>query len=307
MKSNFYLKVKKEHSFEDFDLGQVKDQGFADVFSAYISNMEEVLSVVRSSFKLTLHGQILESANRLHDRNLMLAYADGLEHGYSDDKVRINKEASSKTKSAIKNEELGDDLVEKTISILEQFANDPVISGSNLATLRQSIVIVWSATESLIRDIINISLNSDVEKAILFFESSDTSPYWNKKQISFEHLKKYRFDLSKKLGDIALEINPCSNLNAMVIAYSNVFGRDQKSTQTLRNSGMYRLYKLRNVIAHRNGIVDEKYKSETSCSEEIGDRVHILPDDFSGHFLQSKAFAEDLLQEVSNKHRHSDS
>jgi hypothetical protein len=304
MKSNFYLKVKKEHSFENFDLGQVKDLDIADVFTAYISNMKEVLSVVRSSFKLTLHGQILESANRLHDRNLMLAYADGLEYGYSDDKDRINKEASTKTKSAIKNEELGDDLVEKTISILEQFANDPVISGSNLATLRQSVVIVWSATESLIRDIIKISLNSDLEKAISFFESADTSPYWNKKQISYEHIKKYRFDLSKNLGDIALEINSCSNLNSMVIAYSNVFGRDEKSTQALKSSGMYRLYKLRNVIAHRNGLVDEKYKSETSCEEEVGDRVHILPDDFSAHFLQSKIFAEDLLQELSHKHSH---
>ncbi|SBT17934.1 hypothetical protein MGA5115_02051 [Marinomonas gallaica] len=307
MKSNFYLKVKKEHSFANFDLGQMTDQDIADVFSAYISNMEEVLSVVRSSFKLTLHGQILESANRLHDRNLMLAYADGLEHGYSDDKDRINEEASSKTKSAIENEELGDDLIEKTISILEQFANDPVISGSNFATLRQSIVIVWSATESLIRDIIRFTLNSDIEKAISFFECSETSPYWNKKQISFEHMKKHRFDMSNKLGDVALDINPCSNLNAMKVAYSSIFGRNEKSTQALSSAGMYQLYKLRNVIAHRNGIVDEKFKSETSCNEEIGDRVHVFPNDFSECFLQSKTFAEILLQEISNKCRHSDS
>lgn len=299
--SNFYLKVKKEHSFEDFDLDQLKNHEIADVFSAYISNMEEVISVVRSSFKLTLHGQILESANRLHDRNLMLAYADGLEHGYSEDKHRINNEASLKTKSAIENEELGDDLIEKTISILEQFANDPVISGSNLATLRQSVVIVWSATESLIRDAIKVTLNSDLEKAISFFESPDTSPYWNKKQISFEHLKSHDFHLYDKLGDIALDINPCSNLSAMLVAYSNIFGRDVNSTQKLRSSGFYQLYKLRNVIAHRNGIVDEKYKSETSCKEDIGERVRVLPDDFSECFLQSKSFAESLLLELSNK------
>jgi hypothetical protein len=301
MKSNFYLKVEKKHSFKDFDLSHIKDQRFTDIFDAYISNMEEVLSVVRSSFKLTLHGQILERANRLHDRNLMLAYADGLEHGYSEDKERINKEASLKTKSAIENEELGDDLIEKTISILEQFANDPVISGSNLSTLRQSIVIVWSATESLIRDIIKITLNSDLNKAISFFEDQSTSSYWNKKQLSFEHLKSFMFDVSEKMGDIALEINPCSNLNAMIIAYSNIFGSNTKSSQTLRSSGMYRLYKLRNLIAHRNGIVDKKYKKETSCGEDIGDRIQVLPDDFSEYFLQSRAFSEDLLREVSNK------
>lgn len=302
MKSNFYLKVEKKHSFKDFDLSHIKDQRITDIFDAYISNMEEVLSVVRSSFKLTLHGQILERANRLHDRNLMLAYADGLEHGYSEDKERINKEASLKTKSAIENEELGDDLIEKTISILEQFANDPVISGSNLSTLRQSVVIVWSATESLIRDIIKITLNSDLNKAISFFEDQSTSSYWNKKQLSFEHLKSFMFDVSEKMGDIALEINPCSNLNAMIIAYSNIFGSNTKSSQTLRSSGMYRLYKLRNLIAHRNGIVDKKYKKETSCGEDIGDRIQVLPDDFSEYFLQSKAFSEDLLREVSNKY-----
>ncbi|WP_369920571.1 hypothetical protein AB8E32_21105 [Marinomonas polaris] len=102
MKSNFYLKVEKKHSFKDFDLSHIKDQRITDIFDAYISNMEEVLSVVRSSFKLTLHGQILERANRLHDRNLMLAYADGLEHGYSEDKERINKEASIKKKALLK-------------------------------------------------------------------------------------------------------------------------------------------------------------------------------------------------------------
>ncbi|MEG3128456.1 hypothetical protein SC171_08610 [Pantoea cypripedii] len=306
IKSNFFLQTNKSHNLDEINTNDFHDPEQKRLFDAFKNNMNEVVYVVQSYFNLMVHAKIQEASGKIFDRNRMLAYADSLRGFYSDDRERINKDASERTRVEIENGELEKySILELVINTLNALEKDLVIETSNKSTLRQSIVIVWSAIESLIRDIIRIILNSDTELASHFFESSEKNTYWQKKQISFEHLKKYNFDLTNRLGDIALDMNSCSNLSAMRTAISNIFGNNSLSYRSLKSLEFYKLYKLRNVISHRNGVVDEKYKSEVSCPEKVGEIVNVTPEVFNSCFLAAKDLALCLIKEMPKEIRYS--
>lgn len=300
--SNFFLQSSKVHRFEEYEADRLSNEDLRKSFIAYRENMVEVLKVVQSSFKLMVHAKLAEEANSIHMQNRMLSYADAIEGGYEEDKVKIEEDASKKTKKQIESEGFDDEriinYVEDKLSKLE---NDSTIRISSFATLRQSIVIIWSATESLLRDVFSATLNSDNDLAARFFESSETNRYWSSKQISYEHIKGFGFNLNSKMGDVALEINGCSNQQSLLVAYGFLFGRDSEIYKNIRSRNFFILYKLRNIIAHRNGIVDEKYKRETQCNDEIGDRVKVLPENSTECYSVSKNVAYSLLQELLKK------
>lgn len=305
MKSNFFLQTKKCHRFEEFDLTSLPNDSLISVFETYVANMNEVLCVVQSSFNLILHAQLQERANQVFQKNRMLAYANGLRGGYQEDRKRIEHEAQKLTKEELDSNGFEDsEILNRVVETLNYLEKDEAIATSNYSTLRQSIVILWSATESLVRDIIRTTLNQDKDFAIAFFESSTTSPYWNKKNISYEHLKAHDFDLSEKLGDVALEINACANSVAMGSAYAFLLGSDSESCKAIKSKEFFYLYRLRNIIAHKNGVVDKKFKDETQCAEPIGERIELNPGVFDHCFDISKSLAKSLLKELSNNAMH---
>ena len=101
------------------------------------------------------------------------------------------------------------------------------------------------------------------------------------------------------MGDIALEINPCSNIASIRSAFQLILQPESKCHEAINSRELYLLYKLRNIIAHRNAIVDKKYKDETGTNAKIGERLVIRPSDFSKHYLTSKSLAYALLNDAS--------
>lgn len=308
MKSNFFLQTKKRHWLEELDLTSLPSDSLKSVFETYVANMNEVLCVVQSSFNLILHAQLEKQANQIFQKNRLLARANGLRGGYHEDRERILREAQKLTKEELdENGFESSEVLNCVVETLNELEKDEAIETSNFSTLRQSIVILWSATESLVRDIVRIVLNQDKNLAIYFFESSTTSPYWNKKNISYEHFKDHDFDLSEKLGDVALEINACSNSTSMGSAYAFLLGPDSETCKILKSKEFFYLCRLRNIIAHKNGVVDKKFKDETQCVEPIGERLKVSPDVFDCCFDISKSLAKSLIKEISNNTMHATS
>ena len=303
MQSNFFLQSsKKHHNLDNFELDLLEDKDIKALFETYTINMKEVLYVVQSSFNLILHATLKEHANMKYQQNKMSVIADVLRGKCSEGTQEMGEETQRRTDKQIEEEGFPDeDILNQVASTLNSLEHDQVIEISNYSVLRQSVVIIWSATESLIRDVIRTLLNHDIELANKFFESSDTKPYWNKKNITYDHLRNNNFNVQENMGDIALEINPCSYLNTMKSAFLCLFGHESKSYVAIKGRSFFLLYKLRNVIAHRNGIVDEKYKLETGFDGQVGERIKVMPDDFTENYLASKKLAISLLQELSNK------
>lgn len=301
IKSNFFLQTNNNHNLEDLDISYITNPEIKVLFNAFKNNMNEVIYVVQSYFNLMAHAKTQEAFGKIFDLNRMKAFADSLRGSYSEDYERIERDASERTEIDIDNGALEEySILDGVIKTLNKLEEDWVIEASNKSTLRQSIVIMWSAVESLIRDIIEVTLNTDSELASKFFDSPETNSYWQKKQINFEHLKKYNFDIKNRLGNIALDINSCSNLTAMKTAISYIFGKNSLSSKELKSVEFYKLYKLRNVIAHRNGIVDDKYKSEVTCIETVGETVNVTPDIFNTCYFSAKNLAINLMKEISS-------
>ncbi|KEA64087.1 hypothetical protein ADIMK_1822 [Marinobacterium lacunae] len=308
MKSNFFLQTKKLHRLEELDLSSLPSDSLVEVFQTYVANMSEVLSVVQSSFNLIVHSQLRERANQMFQKNHMQAYANGLRGGYHEDRKRVEQEAQELTKEELDKNGFNDsEVINSVVATLNELEKDEAIATSNHSTLRQSVVILWSATESLLRDSVRECLNQDKVLAGKFFESPITSPYWNKKNISYDHLMAYNFDLSEKLGDVALEINECANPTSMSSAYAFLLGSDSDSYKAIKSKEFFYFYKLRNLIAHKNGVVDKKFKDETGSSEPIGERIRMSPDIFDQCFDVSKSLATSLLTEISNNAMHATS
>lgn len=300
MNSNFFLQYSvKDHKFQDLDLELIDDDDIKALFSTYIANMDEVLYVIQSSFNLILHAKLDEYATSQLYKNRMHVMADAIRHGkYEDESLDIEAKAKKKTDEQLEKEGVpSEDILTHVTKKLNELEQDEVIKISNHAVLRQSIVIIWSATESLIRDTIRTLLNNNTALANSFLESDTTKPYWNKKNITYNHLQKYDFNIKENLGDVALEINPCSSLSTMKSAFHCIFGADSTAYKMIKSQDFYLLYKLRNLIAHRNGIVDEVYKTDTGYAGGIGDKIIVLPDDFNKNYCASKNFALNLYQE----------
>ncbi|MBA2781254.1 hypothetical protein [Billgrantia kenyensis] len=306
MKSNFFLQTRKQHWLEEIDLTSLPSDSLKSVFETYVANMNEVLCVVQSSFNLILHAQLEKQANQVFQKNLLLAHANALRGGYHEDSDRIAHEAQKLTKEELDAKE-DTEILNCVVETLNELEKDEAIATSNFSTLRQSIVILWSATESLVRDVVRTILNQDKDLAIAFFESSMTSPYWNKKNISYEHFKEHEFNLSERLGDVALEINACSNSASMGSAYAFLLGSDSETCKAIKSRDFFYLCRLRNIIAHKNGIVDKKFKDETQCVEPIGDRFKVSPEVFDFCFDISKSLAKYLIKEISSNNMHATS
>lgn len=300
--SNFFLQTTKRHDLNELSTNSSVELELKSIFDTFKNNMSEVIYVVQSYFNIMAHAKTQEACNKIFERNRILAYADSLRGSYENDHARINQAASERAKADIDKGELDNySILDGVIITLNDLEKDPVIELSNKSTMRQGIVIIWSSIETLIRDIIRVKLNLDYELASNFFESSETNSYWQKKQISFEHLKRYNFDLKNHFGDVALDINSCSNLSAIKTAFAYVMGKNSLSYQNLASKNFYNLYKLRNIIAHKNGIVDDKYKSEVSCTESVGEKVNITSTTFNNCFFTAKDLAINIKNEITGK------
>tara|TARA_Y100000052_G_scaffold19477_1_gene19209 strand:+ start:527 stop:1420 length:894 start_codon:yes stop_codon:yes gene_type:complete len=296
MDSNFYLQTPKAHFFDDFDLSCISSDAVREIFTVFKTNMEEAREVVAMSFVLMLHSEVDIITQQMHVRSLLDTQINALKGGYEDDDERKYNEAKDLTSSTFKQYE-GQKIVEAVAQKLNTLEENSSVKESNLASLRQSIVIIWSAVESLVRDLIRYKLNSDFKLADNFFQSNETAPYWKKNHITYELLLEYDFNISENLGDIAFQLNSCNGLNTILTVCRFVFGNDHLSVRLLKDDDFYSLYKLRNLIAHKNGYVDEKYAQEVSGDFKVGERIEILPKDFSKCFLTAKEFASSLITE----------
>lgn len=296
MKSSFFLHSSNEYYFDDINLEKTINNKFRNLISAFTSNMTEVLFSVQTPFNLVTHSEL----QILHNKNILLAHADALRNNYDDDNDKIIEKAKTLTDATMADREKRRELIDSITNRLSILGKDEAIRKSNEATLRQSIVIMWSSVESILRDFLKLHLNSNYEIASNFFESELTAKYWSKKQISFDQLKYFKFDLSNQMGNVALDINPCSNLRAIKAAYSWILKNQSNCLEIINCRDFYLFYKLRNLIAHRNGVVDQQYIEETNYCGALGERLEITPDDFSDYYQLSKKLVTSLATEGNN-------
>ncbi len=130
------------------------------------------------------------------------------------------------------------------------------------AILSSMIVEAWSAFEALSVDLwINLLNTYPYPLATNFCRKSDA------KTVTLDQIAKYGFDLRNQMGNIVRSFSKANfdDLKGINEAYKNAFGADFIDVLS-DEKHLFIAEKTRHLIAHRSGIVDEKYLSQ--CKNE---------------------------------------
>jgi hypothetical protein len=159
--------------------------------------------------------------------------------------------------------------------------------------------MTWSCTESLLREFFRISLNQNPQLANAVIESQESGKYWKKNGITAEVLKAYGYNVSTHMGDVLLEINPMISFGAICAGYKVVCHENESVHKAISSKSFYRLYKLRNLIAHRSGVVDQEFVASTGETAKLGAKFDVSPALFREMFLASKTVAVRLYERIA--------
>ncbi len=194
----------------------------------------------------------------------------------ADTKARI-READKLFRSFLQQEGGLEEFASQIDSSLSDLVQQEVFQTSIRVLLTSSTTLIWTAFECLARDLWVSSLNTgNTILAQTAFRSVGA------KNIQVGLIARYGFDLRNHLGSLLsskVKFSDVSGIHkAYVAAYENpdtfgaIFDRDE----------LRFLEKCRHLIAHRAGIIDEKFKKETSSVQEVGEVLVLDANKVSG-------------------------
>jgi hypothetical protein len=142
-----------------------------------------------------------------------------------------------------------------------------------------AVIICWTAFESLAADLwveaINYSLHLAEEvlnrqQPPRRGDSSDSRA--QEKSIHLHKLAKYGYDLRNKMGFLLRDEKKVQfdQLSYLKAAYKDAFG-ERSEELFLRYQDLSLIEALRNLFAHRGGIIDENFLKRTKKRKEFGD------------------------------------
>jgi len=299
----FFMRQPKNFGLDEIDESTFPDEDTRVAFAAFKSTLIEVTRVVQVFYNMAMAATL--------DTNFVSTYlrtkADSIGTSWEDNESAIHDEARRRSRDAIDSKDHRDALLEavskRLISLSESVPE--LVADTNDAALRQSSVMLWSASESLLREYFRLSVNSQPALAVKLFKYEETKRIWNPRDFSLELIEGVRFDLQKCMGDLLLEINPMISLKAIKAAFLVVANCDEVLTKTLKSTETYNLFALRNLVAHRNGIVDKKFLSESSLTGNVGERITLAPIHFEDMYMAAKAIGLALYEYASRNKEHS--
>lgn len=198
--------------------------------------------------------------------------------------------------------DLPDADIEATLNSLEDLKSG-VQSFLSFAT-----VAIWTLLESLAKDawveIINAYPMPLAQKALNAdgYEAKGNES----KSINSRWLSKYGFDLRDSMGFLLVDDEGKFKFDSpdqILQAYKSVFGKSDEFNNLWKSSKkvLNVIYLTRNLVAHKAGIVDEKFCRRTKLNFPIGSRLTFNTTDVS-HFLEIAIDAGcDLLEFVEGQ------
>lgn len=155
--------------------------------------------------------------------------------------------------------------------LIEEPSDDPLVGGYLADGVRAVIGTVisssWMSLETLIEDLWETSLNNfPIDLAIPVLESSISSEGGQSpkvKSISVTAFRKYGLDFSRCMGTVLIEQRKVDfrTLAGAKQAYKLAFSGRTTAIESAQGLGTFEA--VRNVMAHKGGIIDEKFLSLT--------------------------------------------
>lgn len=164
--------------------------------------------------------------------------------------------------------------------------------------LYQAIVGLWSAFEIFVRDVMISLLNTHPIKAKQVLNNPNSKKFFELPKLTIDELSESDFNLTSSMGSLILGSRDFSDVRVIRAAFSAIVP-DNQLIDVLNDDKLWWLNQTRHLIVHRRGVVDEKYKLSTDSDLEIGERVHVSPQDLKKHFLITIQSATAFIKGIS--------
>ncbi|MGA7181451.1 MAG: hypothetical protein WBX11_17950 [Thiobacillaceae bacterium] len=294
----FFLKPPKCFALEEIDEALISDEEIRSVFAVFKSTLIEVTRVIQVFYNMAMSATIDDELNRLFISTLLKTKAEFLRAKAADldgveipDDEELRAEAGRRTVEEWQSTERGDELLQKASArLVSQWKSTPeLIADTNSAALRQSSVMLWSACENLLREFFRILLNREPALATSLFKNDETKRLWNPRDFSLDLIEAVNFNVQHSMGNILLDINPMISLKAFKAGFSVLANGDEVLSKTLKSTEIHNLFALRNLIAHRNGFIDQQFLSESSFIGTAGEKIKLEPIHFEQAYMAAKS------------------
>jgi hypothetical protein len=143
--------------------------------------------------------------------------------------------------------------------------------------VEQCLVLTWSAFEAFLSDVFVMIVNAKPTIAGKLLKEDQTKSLYRGKEIVFL-LEQYDYDLSRRMGSVLIEQTKLDDIATIKSIYRAMFGSCD-AVEKLNDPRLWKLYKLRNIIVHRAGVVDELFRRDTGSAVPVGERIRVKPAD----------------------------
>lgn len=293
----FFMREPKHFSLDEIDASRIDEEEMQLAFSVFKDTLREIVFAVQAFFNMTLSATLESRFERMLMANMLRIRAEFYRKNKEPGENEIQDEARLRTLEEMDNADFKVAALEETARrLLELSAHTPdVVSNSNNAILRQSSVMLWSGTENLLREYFRITINRHPNFAQKLFTSDEAKRYWSSKDLTIDVIHSAGFNLQNCMGDTLLEMNSMISLKSIKAGYTVICPNDNL-LKILKSKSTYNLFALRNLVAHRNGVVDAQFLSETSYLAEVGEKIIVTPSHFDELYMAAKNIGIELFK-----------
>jgi hypothetical protein len=186
-----------------------------------------------------------------------------------------------------------------TLNFLENLRSDEAVIRAANELILQGVVLCWGAFEVFARDCFIAHLNAKPDRTLVLLADSVAKRRFELPKISLETLATHKFNLSERMGTLLAQQQDLSDVYSVKSVYQALFPDDKRLSDSLSDSDLRLLSLRRNLIVHQCGVVDDIYSDSANCSQQIGERLALSPDDLEAHLCTTIKVASGILDAVS--------
>jgi hypothetical protein len=227
---------------------------------------------------------------------------------FSDKSGNHIEKARERLKQTIEETEWGGKLDEMAKGLanhyLTNFINDQSGRESLCHIMNQCAVLIWSSFEILASDTFVSLLNRKPSLASALLNTESSKKYYREKDLAAS-LQEYNYDLSRHMGEALIQQRRLDDLIAIKNVYGVLLDKSEGLRNILNDDALWKLYKTRNLIVHRAGVVDALFLKETKNDTALGTKLRVTPSELKTFMILVGRAGVELIKAANDIFRDS--
>ncbi len=279
---------------------------YGSIAMAFCANVQGLLTTVSIPYRLAHSAAVNQHYQRIHmaarirslkSRPGSQPPADQLE-AIRDREARAH--ANENMDKFVESAEGRDALVRDSLLFLARVYEDSSLADAAQELILQGVVLCWGAFEVLARDCFVAHLNANPQRVKLLLDHPVAKRRFEVSKVSVETLAAHQFDLSGRMGSLLAQQQDLSDIQSIKSVYEALFLANGGLLRLVDDKSLRILSLRRNLIVHNRGVIDDVYAGAASCTQKVGERLKVSPDDLEQHLNSVIVVAAGILDAVGN-------